>query len=158
MIILNGHCLNYTEYEFNKLDRTITLKPSPQHSEASLIDYCTMGRTEMTMNCDGDDSLLIVDFIGGNVTAGRFVFYVKRVMPIGEPNVKKHNVPYGLKTPHVKRLEARNAQLLEALTLAHSILLHEMDNGRTPTQLQGVGLGYFEDVIAGLDDAQFRRE
>lgn len=55
-------------------------------------------------------------------------------------------------------LEARNAQLLEALTLAHSILLHEMDNGRTPVQLQGVGLGYFEDVIAGLDDAQFRRE
>lgn len=55
-------------------------------------------------------------------------------------------------------LKARNAQLLEALTLAHSILLHEMDNGRTPTQLQGVGLGYFEDVIAGLDDAQFRRE
>lgn len=55
-------------------------------------------------------------------------------------------------------LQARNAQLLEALTLAHSILLHEMDNGRTPTQLQGVGLGYFEDVIAGLDDAQFRRE
>lgn len=48
-------------------------------------------------------------------------------------------------------LEAHNAQLLEALTLAHSILLHEMDNGRTPTQLQGVGLGYFEDVIAGLD-------
>ena len=55
-------------------------------------------------------------------------------------------------------LQARNAQLLEAVKLAHSILLHEMDNGRTPTQLQGVGLGYFEDVIAGLDDAQFRRE
>lgn len=57
----------------------------------------------------------------------------------------------------ITTLEARNAQLLEALTLAHSILLHEMDNGRTPTQLQGVGLGYFEDVIEGLDDAQFRR-
>lgn len=57
----------------------------------------------------------------------------------------------------INTLEARNAQLLEAVKLAHSILLHEMDNGRTPTQLQGVGLGYFDDVIAGLDDAQFRR-
>lgn len=46
-----------------------------------------------------------------------------------------------------QRIEA----LEKALKLAHSILLHEMDNGRTPTQLQGVGLGYFEDVIAGLD-------
>ena len=53
----------------------------------------------------------------------------------------------------VERIEA----LEKAVKLAHSILLHEMDNGRTPTQLQGVGLGYFEDVIAGLDDAQFRR-
>lgn len=52
---------------------------------------------------------------------------------------------------HIAMLQARNAQLLEAVKLAHSILLHEMDNGRTPTQLQGVGLGYFEDVIAGLD-------
>jgi len=48
-------------------------------------------------------------------------------------------------------LEARNAELLEALKKAHEILLHEMDNGRTPSMLQGVGLGYFEDVIAGID-------
>lgn len=44
----------------------------------------------------------------------------------------------------------------EALTKAHEILLHEMDNGRTPTMLQGVGLGYFEDVIAGLDHPKQR--
>ena len=47
-------------------------------------------------------------------------------------------------------LEARNAELLEALKKAHEILLHEMDNGRTPSMLQGVGLGYFEDVICGV--------
>ena len=45
----------------------------------------------------------------------------------------------------------RNAELLEAVKKAHEILLHEMDNGRTPSMLQGVGLGYFEDVIAGID-------
>lgn len=38
-----------------------------------------------------------------------------------------------------------------ALERAHSILLHEMDNGRTPTMLRNVGLGYFEDVLSGLD-------
>ncbi|QDP56507.1 MAG: hypothetical protein Tp118SUR00d2C21406351_13 [Prokaryotic dsDNA virus sp.] len=54
-------------------------------------------------------------------------------------------------------LEARNAELLEAVKKAHEILLHEMDNGRTPSMLQGVGLGYFEDIIAGLDVAQSRR-
>ena len=46
--------------------------------------------------------------------------------------------------------EARNAELLEAVKKAHEILLHEMDNGRTPSMLQGVGLGYFEDVICGV--------
>ena len=45
----------------------------------------------------------------------------------------------------------RNAELLEAVKKAHEILLHEMDNGRTPSMLQGVGLGYFEDIIAGID-------
>lgn len=57
---------------------------------------------------------------------------------------------------NLETLKARNAQLLEALTKAHEILLHEMDNGRTPTMLQGVGLGYFEDVIAGLDHPKQR--
>ena len=52
---------------------------------------------------------------------------------------------------HVETLEARNAELLEAVKKAHEILLHEMDNGRTPSMLQGVGLGYFEDVIAGIE-------
>lgn len=44
----------------------------------------------------------------------------------------------------------RNAELLEAVKKAHEILLHEMDNGRTPSMLQGVGLGYFEDIICGV--------
>ena len=57
----------------------------------------------------------------------------------------------------IETLEARNAELLEAVKKAHEILLHEMDNGRTPSMLQGVGLGYFEDVIAGLDVVQSRR-
>lgn len=60
---------------------------------------------------------------------------------------KKAGALYMKSLKQEERIEA----LEEALTLAHSILLHEMDNGRTPTQLQGVGLGYFEDVIAGLD-------
>jgi len=51
---------------------------------------------------------------------------------------------------HVDALETRNAELLEAVKKAHEILLHEMDNGRTPSMLQGVGLGYFEDVICGV--------
>lgn len=50
----------------------------------------------------------------------------------------------------IDALQARNAELLEALKKAHEILLHEMDNGRTPSMLQGVGLGYFEDVICGV--------
>lgn len=49
------------------------------------------------------------------------------------------------------QLEARNTQLEDVVKKAHSILLHEMDNGRTPVMLQGVGLGYFEDVIAGIE-------
>lgn len=48
-------------------------------------------------------------------------------------------------------VSARNAELLEAVKKAHEILLHEVDNGRTPSMLQGVGLGYFEDIIAGID-------
>ena len=51
----------------------------------------------------------------------------------------------------IDTLEARNAQLEQAVRKAHEILLHEMDNGRTPSMLQGVGLGYFEDVIAGIN-------
>ena len=50
----------------------------------------------------------------------------------------------------LETLEARNTELLEAVKKAHEILLHEMDNGRTPSMLQGVGLGYFEDVICGV--------
>lgn len=49
------------------------------------------------------------------------------------------------------QLEARNTQLEQAVRKAHEILLHEMDNGRTPVMLRGVGLGYFEDVIAGIN-------
>ena len=48
-------------------------------------------------------------------------------------------------------LETRNTELLEAVKKAHEILLHEMDNGRTPSMLQGGGLGYFEGVIAGIE-------
>lgn len=50
----------------------------------------------------------------------------------------------------LSQLETRNDELLEAVKKAHEILLHEMDNGRTPSMLQGVGLGYFEDVICGV--------
>jgi hypothetical protein len=59
--------------------------------------------------------------------------------------------------PDMLLFAAQRIQTLEeALIKAHEILLHEMDNGRTPTMLQGVGLGYFEDVIAGLDHPKQR--
>lgn len=45
----------------------------------------------------------------------------------------------------------RIEQLEQAVRKAHEILLHEMDNGRTPVMLRGVGLGYFEDVINGIE-------
>jgi hypothetical protein len=41
-----------------------------------------------------------------------------------------------------------------ALTEAYRVILHELDNGRTPYLLPvdngGKGLGYFEDVLAGI--------
>lgn len=43
-------------------------------------------------------------------------------------------------------LQELNA-LRDAVIEAHRIILHEMDNGRTPTMLKGIGLGYFEDLI-----------
>lgn len=49
-----------------------------------------------------------------------------------------------------RRIEALEA----ALTEAHRVILHELDNGRTPYLLPvdngGKGLGYFEDVLAGV--------
>ncbi len=54
----------------------------------------------------------------------------------------------------VVTLEARNAELDAALREAHRVILHEMDNGRTPYMLKaengGKGLGYFEDVLGGV--------
>lgn len=64
-------------------------------------------------------------------------------------NGKAFNV-YGAKKD-LESLQARNAELLKAVKKAHEILLHEMDNGRTPSMLQGVGLGYFEDIICGVN-------
>ena len=50
--------------------------------------------------------------------------------------------------------EARIAELNAALVEAHRVILHEMDNGRTPYMLKvengGKGLGYFEDVLGGV--------
>lgn len=49
-----------------------------------------------------------------------------------------------------QRIEALEA----ALTEAHRVILHELDSGRTPYLLPvdngGKGLGYFEDVLAGV--------
>lgn len=47
---------------------------------------------------------------------------------------------------------AQHIEALQAVVVeAHRIILHEMDNGRTPTMLKaehgGKGLGYFEDLI-----------
>ena len=52
---------------------------------------------------------------------------------------------------NLNRIEA----LETALTEAHRVILHELDNGRTPYLLPvgngGKGLGYFEDVLAGIN-------
>lgn len=49
----------------------------------------------------------------------------------------------------------RIATLEAALTEAHRVILHELDNGRTPYLLPvdngGKGLGYLEDVLAGIN-------
>lgn len=49
-----------------------------------------------------------------------------------------------------QRIEALEAALKEA----HRVILHELDNGRTPYLLPvdngGKGLGYFEDVLTGV--------
>lgn len=51
-------------------------------------------------------------------------------------------------------LQCYIATLEAALTEAHRVILHELDNGRTPYLLPvdngGKGLGYFEDVLAGV--------
>lgn len=52
-------------------------------------------------------------------------------------------------------MEHRIEALEAALTEAHRVILHELDNGRTPYRLPvdngGKGLGYFEDVLAGVE-------
>lgn len=51
---------------------------------------------------------------------------------------------------NINRIEALEA----ALTEAHRVILHELDNGRTPYLLPvdngGKGFGYIEDVLAGV--------
>lgn len=51
----------------------------------------------------------------------------------------------------IARIEALEA----ALTEAHRVILHELDSGRTPFMLKaengGKGLGYFEDVLSGVN-------
>jgi len=57
---------------------------------------------------------------------------------------------YGAKKD-LEKMQQRIEALQEAVKEAHRIILHEMDNGRTPTMLKvkhgGKGLGYFEDLI-----------
>ena len=51
-------------------------------------------------------------------------------------------------------MAAAVTNLNAALVEAHRVILHEMDNGRTPYMLKaengGKGLGYFEDVLGGV--------
>lgn len=53
-----------------------------------------------------------------------------------------------------EEIAERLTTLEVALTEAHRVILHELDNGRTPYLLPvdngGKGLGYFEDVLAGV--------
>lgn len=62
---------------------------------------------------------------------------------------------HGDKAMSPEQVAQRLNELTEALTEAHRVILHELDNGRTPTMLKaehgGKGLGYFEDVLAGVN-------
>ena len=64
-------------------------------------------------------------------------------------NGKSLNI-YGAKKD-LEKMQQRIEELRNAVIEAHRIILHEMDNGRTPTMLKaehgGKGLGYFEDLI-----------
>jgi hypothetical protein len=57
-------------------------------------------------------------------------------------------------TVNMLRVHDELVALREAVVEAHRIILHEMDNGRTPSRLQakngGKGLGYFEDILSGV--------
>lgn len=59
------------------------------------------------------------------------------------------------KVPEVLIMNRRIEALETALIEAHRVILHELDNGRTPYLLPidngGKGLGYFEDVLAGIE-------
>ena len=59
---------------------------------------------------------------------------------------QSHEITFELQC-YISTLEA-------ALTEAHRVILHELDNGRTPYLLPvdngGKGLGYFEDVLTGV--------
>jgi hypothetical protein len=75
---------------------------------------------------------------------------IQRLVVIGDGWETEHQCDdgdYVKYTDHVKHIEA----LQEAVVEAHRIILHEMDNGRTPTMLKaehgGKGFGYFEDLI-----------
>ena len=144
MIILNGTCLNFTDHIVDETGRTITLTPRKDYHEHSLIEFCTMGKGVFSIIFSGSNIKYNVSTI--NNCADRFIFMIESIGTLDEPNTSRT-----IKTPYVKRLETRNAELLEAVKKAHEILLHEMDNGRTPSMLKGVGLGYFEDVICGID-------
>lgn len=58
------------------------------------------------------------------------------------------------KIPELLAMGQRIEALEAALTEAHRVILHELDNGRTPYLLPvdngGKGLGYFENVLAGI--------
>lgn len=55
---------------------------------------------------------------------------------------------------HYSAIAREAEELKAALREAHRVILHEMDNGRTPYLLKaengGKGLGYFENVITGV--------
>ena len=106
-------------------------------SKVSLTDMALIGFKHHIRAPEPVDKYELVEYMGLN----RPEYILK--------NGKAFNV-YGAKKD-LESLQARNSELLEALKKAHEILLHEMDNGRTPSMLQGVGLGYFEDVICGVN-------
>ena len=75
-----------------------------------------------------------------------FLFYNKKI--VFELNKRYYNMK-DLNKAAVDHLRSKGkkCEVIDTTTL----LVDGKKNGRTPSMLQGVGLGYFEDIICGVN-------
>lgn len=70
------------------------------------------------------------------------------IQQVGTESPRPQIARDGMLLSHQGTIDELNA-LRAALEMTHKALLHEIDNGRTPYLLQGVGIGFIEDVLNG---------